>query len=161
MLSGIGGVLLGHRSPSDPTLRQHVPRLAIVPSELSFPYGVVICRIEPLPLVPLPDSPLPTLTSPTTSFSFLDSCSICNICYNYKEQRTVAEDGVDERCGDGDRSDDTKTCDDAKRCDDADRGATTTISYVPFSLYSDGNGGWRRRRSLSSLPFSLFILFYF
>ncbi|KAI9154465.1 hypothetical protein LWI28_026683 [Acer negundo] len=44
-----------------------------------------------------------------------------------EQQWTVAEDSVDERCSDGDRS------------DDVDRGATTTVSYVPFSLCSGGD----------------------
>ncbi|KAK1577789.1 hypothetical protein Q3G72_024818 [Acer saccharum] len=49
-----------------------------------------------------------------------------------KEQRMVAEDGVDERC------------DDADKCDDADRGVSARVSFVPFSLCSDGDKGWRR-----------------
>ncbi|KAK1582284.1 hypothetical protein Q3G72_013640 [Acer saccharum] len=31
-----------------------------------------------------------------------------NLCVEDKEQRTVAKDGIDERCGDGDRSDDVE-----------------------------------------------------
>ncbi|KAK0593150.1 hypothetical protein LWI29_031918 [Acer saccharum] len=61
-----------------------------------------------------------------------------------EQQWMVAEDSVDEKCSDGDKS------------DDADRGATTTVSSVPFSLCSDGE---RRRLEATTISFFSSILF--